>query len=76
MEQRNPGTRAGDRDDDLLDDRAAAALLNVRLQTVRNWRWQGRGPRWHRIGQRMVRYRRTDLLAFIEAGLCDKADAA
>lgn len=53
---------------DLLDENEAAAILGAQVQTLRNWRWKGIGPRAIRIGQRMIRYRRDDLLAFIEAG--------
>ena len=51
---------------DLLDERKAAAILGASVQTLRNWRWRGQGPRFHKIGQRLVRYRRADLEAFIE----------
>lgn len=51
---------------DLLDERAAAAILGASVQTLRNWRWRGEGPRYRKIGARLVRYVRADLLAFIE----------
>ena len=51
---------------DLLDEREAAAILSASVQTLRNWRWRGEGPRFRKIGLRMVRYRRADLEAFIE----------
>ena len=51
---------------DLLDERAAAAILGASVQTLRNWRWRGEGPRFRKIGLRMVRYSRADLEAFIE----------
>ncbi len=51
---------------DLLDERAAAAILGTSVQTLRNWRWRGEGPRYRKIGARLVRYVRTDLHAFIE----------
>lgn len=71
-----PPTGAPLNPDDLLTEREAAAILNVRLQTVRNWRWRGHGgPRYRKIGSRMVRYYRADLIAFIEAGNVGKAGA-
>ncbi len=71
----SPQTAAPLNPDDLLTEREAAAVLNVRLQTVRNWRWRGHGgPRYRKIGSRMVRYYRADLTAFIEAGSAGKAD--
>jgi predicted DNA-binding transcriptional regulator AlpA len=57
---------------DLVDEREAAAILSASVQTLRNWRWSGNGPRWRKVGQRMVRYHRADLAAFIEG----KAGAA
>lgn len=61
---------------DLVDEREAAAILGAQVQTLRNWRWRNTGPRFSKIGLRMVRYKRADLAAFIEAGSPDKADAA
>ena len=51
---------------DLLDEREAAAILGASVQTLRNWRWRGEGPRFRKIGLRMVRYSRADLQTFIE----------
>lgn len=53
---------------DLVTEREAAAILSASVQTLRNWRWAGKGPRVRKIGQRLVRYHRADLAAFIEAG--------
>ena len=57
---------------DLVDEREAAAILSISVQTLRNWRWKHCGPKVKTIGIRMVRYYRTDLAAFIEG----KADTA
>lgn len=51
---------------DLVDEREAAAILGCAVQTLRNWRWRGTGPKVRRCGLRMVRYLRADLAAFIE----------
>jgi hypothetical protein len=61
---------------DLVDEREAAAILGAQVQTLRNWRWRGDGPRFRKVGARLVRYHRADLAAFIAAGDTDKADAA
>lgn len=50
---------------DLLDEKEAAALLALRVSTLRNWRALRKGPRFVKVGQRLVRYRRADLEAFI-----------
>lgn len=52
--------------DPLLTEREAADFLRCAVQTLRNYRWRGLPPRWHKIGTRMVRYKRSDLEAFIE----------
>ena len=51
---------------DLLDERGAAAILGISVQTLANWRWRGEGPRYRKLGLRLVRYLRADLLAFVE----------
>lgn len=51
---------------DLLSETLAAAILGVAVPTLRNWRWRGEGPRYRKIGKRLVRYVRADLLAFLE----------
>lgn len=50
---------------DLVDEREAARILDVNVNTLRNWRAIGKGPRFRKIGLRMVRYLRADLVAFI-----------
>jgi excisionase family DNA binding protein len=44
----------------------AAAYLNVQPSTLEQWRWNGRGPRFCKIG-RSVRYRQSDLDEFLNA---------
>jgi len=58
---------------DLLNEQEVADLLHVAVNTVRNWRWRGEGPRAIKLGKRAVRYRRADVDAFIEAGMTGKA---
>lgn len=60
---------------DLVNETEAAAILSARVQTLRNWRWRGEGPRYRKIGTRLVRYHRADLAAFI-AGNSDSERAA
>lgn len=52
---------------ELLTTEEAAAYLNLRnKRTLDNWRSAGFGPRYSKIG-RAVRYRRNDLIVWIEA---------
>lgn len=53
---------------DLIDEREAAAILGCAVQSLRNWRWRSIGPRYCKVGARLVRYRRADLAAFVDAG--------
>lgn len=44
----------------LLTTQEAAELLRVKESTLEQWRWQGRGPQFVKVG-RLVRYRYSDL---------------
>jgi excisionase family DNA binding protein len=55
-----------------IDERAttvgpeeAAKRLGVTARTLANWRWQGRGPRFVRVG-RKIRFRLSDLAAWLD----------
>ncbi len=60
----------------LLRQEEAAAMLNVAPRTLEAWRFRGEGPPWVRISGRCVRYRKSDLLAFIEERLKSSASEA
>jgi hypothetical protein len=51
--------------DPLVAEAAAAAFLAVSPKTLRKWRIYGCGPAYCKIGRRVVRYRRSDLEAFV-----------
>lgn len=70
-----------DRGERLLTDVQAAALLGLRPQTLRGWRHESnrggelRGPRFIRLGMRAIRYRLSDLRAYLDT--CQRStDAA
>lgn len=50
---------------DLLDETEVAALLALKVATLRNWRAKDEGPRYVKLGKRAVRYRRADLEKFV-----------
>lgn len=54
---------------DAFDPRKTARYLGVSDATLRLWRSEGKGPRFYRAGEKLVRYRRADLDAWIEARL-------
>jgi hypothetical protein len=54
----------------MLDERQAAERLTVAFWTMRNWRRLNKGPPYIKVGGH-VRYRESDLQAFIEKRLHD-----
>ncbi len=50
----------------LLNEKEVADTLNVKVATLRRWRWAGKGPVFRKIGG-AVRYHLSDLEAFITA---------
>jgi len=62
-------TAAGTLTTPLSDQNLAAELLGgLSVRTLERWRIEGRGPRFVRVGRRVM-YRAEDLAAFVEAGL-------
>lgn len=51
----------------------AAAYLNVAPKTLANWRAMGKGPRFCRLGRRIV-YRVDDLRRFMDEHLFDPGE--
>jgi len=54
-----------DEADALLTEVQTADLLNISIRTLQAWRVRGGGPRFVRAG-RAIRYRRRDLLTWME----------
>lgn len=52
--------------DALFDENYAAAYLDVAVKTIRNWRTLGYGPEFVRQSARCIKYRKRDLIAWIE----------
>ena len=51
----------------LLDETQTAKVFNVSERTLQAWRLRGGGPPFVRISSRCIRYRNSDLAAFIDA---------
>ena len=49
-----------------VSDREVSRLLGIARQTLCNWRFQQKGPRYVKSG-RLVRYAIRDVLAYMEA---------
>jgi hypothetical protein len=52
-----------------MTERDLAARWRVSVRTLQNWRWMGRGPRFLKIGARVL-YARTEIEAFEAAQIC------
>lgn len=50
----------------LLTERQLAALLQVKPGTLRTWRAEGKGPPARRMGDKIIRYHRDDVRAWID----------
>jgi predicted DNA-binding transcriptional regulator AlpA len=53
----------------LLDQRQAAHLLRLSVRTLERHRVAGTGPRFIRLGRRLIRYRVSDLAEWVDGGL-------
>lgn len=51
----------------LLNEKQAAAYLNLTPRALQMWRHKGDGPKYVRISKRAVRYRMEDLIAFVNS---------
>lgn len=61
--------------DTLLAEMQAADLLNLSSRTLQAWRAKGVGPAFVRAG-RAIRYRRRDLIAWVESNTVVAAPVA
>lgn len=52
--------------DPLMDTNEAAEYLRIDRRTAEGWRYRGTGPRYLRFTNRVVRYKKSDLDAFLE----------
>jgi hypothetical protein len=55
------------REEDRLATPEAAKVLHAKARTLEKWRLFGKGPRYEKLGTKLVRYRYGDLLAWLEA---------
>jgi excisionase family DNA binding protein len=58
---------ATDETEPVLTTREAARHLRVSPRTLEHWRLRGGGPPFRKVGCRAVRYRLSDLDAFLDA---------
>jgi predicted DNA-binding transcriptional regulator AlpA len=55
--------------DRVLNQKEAAKLLGVSPRTLERHRLTGTGPRFARVGGRLIRYRPSDLADYVERNL-------
>lgn len=53
--------------DALIDEKEAASMVCYSVRALQNWRHRGGGPAFVKVSARSVRYRRRDILAWIDA---------
>ena len=54
---------------DTLTPKQAGRYIGISEAALRLWRAEGKGPRYFKAGEKLVRYRRADLDLWIEARL-------
>jgi len=55
--------------DRLMNEHHAAAFLGYTVRALQNWRLRGGGPLFVKVSDRSIRYRRRDLMAWVEQRL-------
>jgi predicted DNA-binding transcriptional regulator AlpA len=58
-----------------LSEHEVGELLGVSVNTLKHWRWIGRGPRYVQLG-RKIGYRPGDLREWIDQSVTDPGPAA
>jgi predicted DNA-binding transcriptional regulator AlpA len=53
--------------DQMLTAHEVASILRLSVPTLSEWRSSGIGPTFKRLGHRTIRYRREDVLAWIDS---------
>lgn len=61
-----PSPAASMGEDELLTTAEVALMLRTPNATLRTWRYQGIGPRSFHLGPRGIRYKKSDVLAWLE----------
>ncbi|MEP3321514.1 MAG: helix-turn-helix domain-containing protein [Sneathiella sp.] len=52
--------------DSMIDEKRAADFLGYSIRALQNWRVRGGGPNFVKVSARSIRYRRRDLIRWIE----------
>lgn len=60
--------------DELMTPEQLADYLQVSTKSLANDRYLGKGPRFVKLGAKLVRYRRTDVIAWLEGNQYTRTD--
>ncbi|MGI6396374.1 MAG: helix-turn-helix transcriptional regulator [Desulfomonilia bacterium] len=52
--------------DRLMTEKEVHKILGIGLSTLQQWRLRGKGPKFCRLGGKMIRYRESDVRAYID----------
>jgi predicted DNA-binding transcriptional regulator AlpA len=55
--------------DRLINENEAATFIGYSIRALQGWRVKGGGPKFVKVSQRSIRYRRRDLIAWAESHL-------
>jgi predicted DNA-binding transcriptional regulator AlpA len=58
-----------------LPGRIVAKQIGVSLATLRLWSRRGSGPPFYRAGPRLIRYRKSDVDAWVQSHMSTRKDA-
>jgi hypothetical protein len=53
-------------DGEWWSEKEVSRVANISIQTLRNWRFAGKGPTYQKVGRRVV-YQRSDVLEFMNS---------
>lgn len=57
-----------------MKEQDVAELMQVSLSTLQKWRMNGTGPKFFKFGSRIVRYRESDIKAYLMEGRQDEEE--
>lgn len=53
--------------DGFMTPAEVSQLIGVTVETLKNWRWQGKGLPYYKLNGKSVSYKKTDVLCYIDS---------
>ncbi len=50
----------------LISELSVSKMLNIKLRTLQSWRGQGKSPPYIKIGEKLIRYRTSDVYRWLD----------